>query len=71
VLCAYDRCLTKLRPDMTHKKTPHIWEQAVALGWKVVWPEDPTTTDLYCDMTHDEHGCPLYNGPEDCEVERR
>jgi hypothetical protein len=71
VLCAYDRCNNRLRPEMTHKKTPHIWEQALAQGWKVVWPENPTTTDLYCELNHDEHGCPLYDGPGDCQVQRR
>lgn len=78
VLCAYDRCNARLvRANGT--KAEHPWTRALKEGWTPIdWKYygkgnySPTlgdpSEDLICPAKHDKHGCPLYNGPEDCQV---
>lgn len=76
VRCAYDRCSGVLYAQPGDSK--HVWERALEKGWK---PLDHThygeggysetigypSEDLVCEARHDKHGCPIYNGPEDCQ----
>jgi hypothetical protein len=72
VLCVYDRCSSRYSYD---KKQPgHVWEQALAAGWKILERQYtargdrviPPSADLVCEAQHDEHGCPIYDDEHDC-----
>lgn len=78
VLCVYDRCHNRLQ-RANGSKAQHPWVQAREEGWTPIdwqyygeggysetlgYPSE----DLICPERHDEHGCPLYNGPEDCQM---
>lgn len=78
VLCAYDRCNARLQ-RANGSKAQHPWVRAREEGWTPIdwkyygeggysqtigYPSE----DLVCPVKHDEHGCPLYNGAEDCQM---
>lgn len=77
VLCAYDRCNARVQ-RANGVKAEHPWVRALAEGWTPIdWKHHGKggyskalgrpSEDLICPEQHDEHGCPLYNGPEDCQ----
>lgn len=61
VRCAYDKCwhfLTAYQAGL--KKGELLWQLAVeAKRWRPTYPDDPTSTDLYCPATHSAMGVPL------------
>lgn len=78
VLCAYARCNMRLQ-RANGVKAEHPWVRARQEGWTPIdWQYygeggysealGHPSEDLVCPTKHDKHGCPLFNGPEDCQL---